>query len=145
MKKLIVTFTQCYLEPGASYSFSNELIAELQRRISKKFVPSDQFLMEYPAAGSLDFGITASSKVKKGKIHFGEFDRKSKEHQFGLCLPYSSGDKIWKRRSICGLRHLIDALDEFVSRYGMDVPDKWNQREVIELVDQDFERYFYRR
>jgi len=143
MKKLTFSFGQVYLEPGAAYSFSPKLLTELERRISRKLYPSEKLLRKHPNVEQLLFHINASVKLKKGVVRFGEFYPRQAEAQYSVVLPYSALDRNRKRRTASGLKHLVDAIENFLKGFQMSVPEAWCKAELLEQFLQQFESYVY--
>lgn len=143
MKKLFVVFGQIYTEPGAAYHFSAKFLSELERRISRKMIPSEKLLKKYPGVERLCFDINASTKLRNGKVRLGDFDIGRAEADFGLVLPYSASDRIWKRRSASGVKHLIDTIELFFKGFNLDVPETWDKAEILELFNHHFEDYVH--
>ncbi len=143
MKKLALTFSQVYLEPGAAYHFSGGFLSQLQCRISRKMFPSEKLLKKYPNILEICFYIDASAKIEKGVVRFGEFDTRRAEAEFRLILPYSASDRIRKRRAASGVKHLIDTLSDFFKKLDMNPPEEWCKTEIVKLFLENFESCVY--
>ena len=140
MKRLLISFSQIYLEPGAAYGFSHRLISELRKRISRKSLPSEKFHMKYPGAERLDFSLSASSKIKEGHVRGTEYHRSSKEVECALTLTFSANDRSWKRRSATGIKNLVSCVATVFANFELEVPASWNKSEILEFYLQDPER-----
>ncbi|XZE21315.1 hypothetical protein SH449x_001215 [Pirellulaceae bacterium SH449] len=143
MRKLAVDFSQFYFEPGASYHFSGRFLSQLQRRISRKMLPSEKFSKEYSNVCKLCFYIDASAKIDKGIVRFTDYDARRTEAEFRLILPYSASDRIPKRRTASGVKHLVDTLGMFFRKFDMNVPEEWCKTEIVALFLDNFESYVY--
>lgn len=141
MKKLRISFSQFYLEPGASYHFSGRFLSELQRRISRKVLPSEKLLKKYPSAGKLVFDLDASAKLKRGKICGA--DVSSSEVELRLVLPYSSLDRNRKRRHASAVKHLVDTIEGFFKSFNMETPESWCKSEISQEFLEQFETNVY--
>jgi len=136
MKKLIVTFYVFYLEPDAAYPFNGKLISELQRRISRKSLPSETLQKKFPGVERISFWFSASRKLKHGVIRHAKYSRTSKEAEFQLTLPYSSKSRGWKRITAFGLKHAVSTIENFFVSLELDVPESWNKADILEMFSQ---------
>lgn len=143
MKKLSLDFGQFYFEPGTAYHFSGRFLSQLQRKISRKMLPSEKLLKKYPNILELCFYIDASAKIEKGIVRFGEYNVRRAEAELRLILPYSASDRIPKRRAASGVKHLVDTLSEFFNKLDMNVPEEWCKTEIVKLFLDNYESYVH--
>lgn len=84
-----VSFTQIYIQAGASFPFS----AAFQRALREKFeaaaVPSEAFLKRYGSDWSVHFWISAKRDIHATEICGPSTSRKRKSQEWTLFLPSS--------------------------------------------------------
>ena len=117
---LNLSFTQCYLEPAATYQFSHHFQALLDKRLSRSVRASQTLLDEYPGLQKVWFWVSAGKILPKKTVRLQKHNKRKSEVEIFVVIPYS-----WTRRSKLerhqrAVRCLINSVASFFEEFAID-------------------------
>src|SRR5229473_5718496 len=114
-----ISLSQIYIAPGISFPFSHLFQRRLSDELTAIVQPSKDFIRRYGDDFTVIFNMSAKAGIQELEIRGPLNDKKKKELEFTLFLPY---DPINDRDDVIAtaLRYLITGIINVLESVGVD-------------------------